>query len=508
MKAEERLINGTPVSQLSDSCFAWVSDAWQEKSEEEKQSYLENNTSSWHRKLPYRNAMGEVDRAAWKIAWRQVAWSTFSVYTFDGGPDGPTVVETLKANVPEGITLHKDNTFRDLNPVLESDEGDRYGREVCLEMKPTLVESITPGDNDALLQISEVASDSMFVEGVALFDGQVSSAGRLYTREFNDKAMEATLDWMAEGHTVTVYSRHGRAIPLRGQVFSRDIPIGRIVTLFRKGNAISYQGFIAPTAEGRDVQTLVKTGCLFASSIRTAIWTSQPATLNGQEVEEMLSATIQGIDFADEPGIEGAGVYKILEGDIEVQPMPVIMESNELLEQNMEGNVDELKDVTLEKLKEARSDLVDAIKGEVMEAVNETKDTELKELTREVLDAKCPALVEAIKTETLEAVTEETDKLKFEIKILESSQLGLSKKLADKVRAAASTPDEVAEQIDALRKAVVDEAMGTNSTSKSEEQTTATGQTSMATESKVVAKQNKAKVTEMDEMVNLAIGEG
>jgi len=502
MKAEERVINGTSVNELSDSCFAWISDSWKAMSEEAKRSHFENNSSSWHRKLPYRDAAGGVDRAAWKIAWRQVAWSTFSAHTFEGGSSGPDVVEVLKANVPVGITLHKDNTFRDSNPILESDEGDRYGREVCLEMKPTLVESITPGDNNALLQISEVASDSMFVEGVALFDGQVSSAGRLYTREFNDKAMEATLDWMADGHTVTVYSRHGRAIPPRGQQFSRDIPIGRIVTLFRKDNAISYQGFIAPTAEGRDVQTLVKTGCLFASSIRTAIWTSQPATLNGQEVEEMLSATIQGIDFADEPGIEGAGVYKILEGDIEVQPMPVIMESNEqIMEDN---NVDELKDVTLEQFKEARSDLVDAIKGEVMEAVNETKDTELKGLTREVLDAKCPALVEAIKTETLDATTEETDKLRFEITILEASQLGLSKKLADKVRAAAKTPEEVAEAVVELRKAVVDEALNTN---HPKEPTSAAGKQTLATEEKT-KQVNKGRVTEMDEMVNLSIGEG
>lgn len=439
----------TPNSNLPDSAFAWVSNEWRDLPDNEHSEIISKypNWLNSYRKLPFKNESGQVDKAAWKSSWRKVAWATFSPYEFYGGPAPKQVVEVLRQNAPYGVIIHKDNTFRDLSPTTESD--DIYGRTVQFDIKPFLVETYVPEQMqlDSYGFGGDISDGAMFVEGIALVDEAISSNGRYYSREFNDKAMEATLNYMKAGHTVTMYGSHGRAVPNAGSRWASGYPVGRIFTLERRGDNIWYQAFIVPTTEGRDMQTLIKTGCMYASSIRTGIWTSESAVINGQAVDKMLSAVIQGIDLADEPGIEDAGIYRILEdnGTTEVQ--------SESTENSTEEIEMDLSKLTLEEFLAARKDLADTITASAVEAYK---------VANPVVEAKNPDLEKKLAdaTAAVDALNAKLESAELKVAAYEQSTFGVSKTLAEAVIAKVTKVEDIAAFIAEEKPKAIDALLG------------------------------------------------
>ena len=175
------------------------------------------------------------------------------------------------------------------------------------EDKTLLVEAYRPA-----IEAIEEKDGKLFFEGVALVDNVLSHNKRFYSQEFNDAALEATNAWMEAGNVVTIYSRHSRATG--GMFGGEGIPIGRLDgKLWRHENTVRYRGMISPTHEGLDMQVLVRDGVVKPTSIRTTTYTAKPAEMEGETVDWLVSGRIEGIDFCERPGIEGAGVKRIYE---------------------------------------------------------------------------------------------------------------------------------------------------------------------------------------------------
>ena len=197
----------------------------------------------------------------------------------------------------------------------------------------------------------------LYFEGVALVDNLLSHNGYFYSAEFNDLCMNNTNAWMEAGNPLTMYTRHSKATGdfLGG---SEDIPIGRVDgPLWREGDTIRYKGMIAATSTGRDMQTLIREGIVKPTSIRTYTFTAKPATMDGEDVMWLTDGRVEGIDFCERPGIEGAGVKRIYEeappyADPQGEEVPTM----------------ELDALTYEELLEHRPDLLNRTPLSVMPA--------------------------------------------------------------------------------------------------------------------------------------------
>jgi len=286
-----------------------------------------------------------------------------------------------KAMVKAGYSKDKDGVWH-------------KGEEVDMPKgKKAVVENIPEGE--ALIGFSrdlvvvEENDKGMRVKGVALVDEAISKNNRYYGGRFNDKATEETNQYMAQGNLVTLYSRHAKALPHDGAV--RDLPVGQVVKpLAREGRVIVYEAVIAPTQDGKDVMALLRTFKKLPTSIRSTRYESRMVQMNGQPVEEMLSAVICGIDFTDEPGIEGAGVREILE------EAPKIEEVKQQEEEDMD-----LKELTLAMLEENRKDLLEQHAATVLEPLRaamqeQTKKTADLEGANTALSAKVTELEAAL----------------------------------------------------------------------------------------------------------------
>ncbi len=277
-------------------------------------------------------------------------------------------------------------------------------------------------------------------EGVALIDEAISQGGRgrYYSAGFNDRAMAATNLYMEHDGTVTIYSRHGKAVGEDGRArFPTGLPVGKVMEkLFRKGKEIRYIGFIAPTAEGRDVITLVETGVLSASSIRSTQFTSRKRTMDGVAIDEMLTAVINGIDLCDEAGIAGAGIKRILEGT------PNWTESEEEEEDDMGI---EYADLTLELLAENRKDLMDGFAATVLEAHTDEL-TPLQEQVTTLTGERDTAVARVTVLET------EAGASALDLAIEQAAQMGIGKLVAERLRAKTpATVEEVTEMLPGIR---------------------------------------------------------
>jgi len=315
------LPKGISQNDLDDGDFAWLSNAYKSGKTDDK---------SKGRKLPYK-VHGKVNRAGWKAAWRAAAHPGARHPSFAGGPSQQAVLKKLRAAKPKGIEIDVKNRFTDTE-----------------ENTPAvLIASERP------LEILEETQGGLRVAGVALIDGAISSNRRLYTAEFNDRCMEATNKYMAEGGTVTIFSRHGNAVGRSGQM-PTALPIGKVsAPLYRKESEIWYNGFIVDTTEGNDVIKLIKAEVMLATSIRAISYKSRMRRMNGQDVEELIEATIVGIDTTDEAGIRGAGIREVLE------EAPQFEEEEDM----------DYEKITMEELLEHRKDLLDEHAAAVQEAM-------------------------------------------------------------------------------------------------------------------------------------------
>lgn len=243
--------------------------------------------------------------------------------------------------------------------------------------------------------------------GVALTDYAVSQQGtgfeRYYSKEFNDLCLERTKEYVAQGHTVTIYNTHGAAF---GDMWTGPVknPIGKMEDIWRDGEDILYRGFISATGEGQDVIRLMLDGIRNETSVRIYEPSAEQRRLEDQEEREypdyltvMLDGYIGGIDFCDEAGIPGAGLVQILESAPRFHTQEDTM-------------------LTLETLKAEHPDLVSAIVEEKLGVLSELVAGLQEEKTRlatqlAAVEAQAPdtAALQA-KIDALEALVAEQEK--------------------------------------------------------------------------------------------------
>lgn len=417
---------GMTWTDLDDGDFAWLSDAYRSASKKER----EGMNKRQHRKLPYK-VHGKVDRQGWKTAWKAITGTSYLHPSLKGGPGADTVIAKLKRDKPAGITIDKDNHFHDTRGE------EVVGRNAVIAATDRQVSVVEGSEADA-------ETKGLRVKGVALVDEAVSQGGtgRYYSTKFNDACKEATNAFMGSGGVVTMYSRHGRAIAPPGQL-PTGLPIGKVDRpLFREGNEVMYEAFIAPTTEGKDVITLIKTGVMLATSIRAASYRSRMRKMGDLEIEELLEAVIIGIDLTDEAGIEGAGIKEVLE------------EAPQWTDEEQSEEEEEMvyEELTLKDLLERRKDLLDEYAASVKEALEAaaTGDApkalaELQKTHNAVLEEKEAALGKVAALEV------EAAKLKLDLAIEAAAQIGVGKMVAEELRANVKAEADIASLLPAAR---------------------------------------------------------
>jgi len=309
------------------------------------------------------------------------------------------------------------------------------------------------------------------IRGVALVDEVISQHGhgRYYSKAFNDRCMAATNVFMAEGGTVTVYSRHGKAIPPEGQL-STSLPVGKVAKpLWRKGNEVWYEAFIAPTTEGKDVIVLLKTEVMTASSIRAATYRSRKRKMDGRDVEEMIDAVIVGIDLADEAGIDGAGVREVLE---EAPTWSDEYSTREVTDM-------EWKDIDLKSLLENRKDLLEEYAASLKDVLP-AQDPKLAGRVTE-LEAQVKTLTEEKGTLTvkLDAATVQSGQLQLGLKVVEAAQFGVSRIVAEELAKVVKEEADIAKLLPDIKTKAIALLLG----NKPSDQVVGKGQTHIVEES-------------------------
>jgi hypothetical protein len=388
---------------LDDGDFAWISNAYKKASPAER----EKMNKGEHRKLPFK-VHGKVNVRGWRAAWVAAAnpGSARALKSYSGGPSREQVLAKLRANKPKGITIGDDNSITGEEALLDT---------VLLETDQKVI--IT----------EETENGELHFEGVALVDNAMSQNRRFYSATFNSRCMEETNRVIEEGGVVTIFSRHGRALGSFGSL-PTGLPVGKVPQLFREGNEIRYKGVIVPTTEGKDMMTLMKTGVMFGTSIRANKYESQPREFEGETVEEMVSATLAGIDFTDDPGIKGAGVVRILE------------EAPKWEQEEQEMNWEELK---LEELLEHAKPLLDEYAATVAEAVGE-QATALQGKVAELEEAVVKLTEEKVTlAEQATAATEQLAIVGLKLKVAEAAHVGMSKSIYEELASAVAKEEDI-----------------------------------------------------------------
>ena len=370
---------------LDDGDFAWVSNAYRSASREQK----EKMNKGEHRKLPYK-IHGKVNARGWRAAWIAAAnpGSARALKSYKGGPSREQVLAKLRRDKPKGITIDKDLSIH----------GEESGVLYASSQRLTFLEEV---------ELEGEKEPGLKYKGVALIDNVLSENDRFYSAEFNDRCMENTNKFMEGGGTVTIFSRHGKAVGGFLQM-PTGLPVGKVADpLYREGNEICYHGLIVPTTEGKDMMTLIRTEVMLANSIRADKWESVVRELDGKEVQDMVTAVLAGIDFTDNPGIEGAGVRRILE------------EAPVWEEEDMDW-----EEVTLEDLLENCKGLLDEYAATVVAAAQEQAQGKLEELTSAVatLTEEKGALV--ADTEKLSEAEDKLKELELKVKVAEAAHIG------------------------------------------------------------------------------------
>jgi hypothetical protein len=324
--------------------------------------------------------------------------------------------------------INKDNTFTD-------NAGEEVMSFLSASPKP--------------LTVLEETETGLKFKGVALIDEAVSANDRYYSARFNDRCMEATNAFMAGGGTVTIYSRHGRAMAAVGQL-ETALPIGKVFAPFwREGREVFYKGFIVPTTEGKDTKALILAAVLMGTSIRAYNCQSRLQRMNGRTVEVMEEAVIAGIDLTDEPGIHGAGIRQILE------------EAPKLEEIEQEEDMD-LKELTIEALQTGRPDLVKEIQATTVDANAAVAEDLKAKLAKAEADAKILVEERQKLAEGVAELKQANDALGLEAKIAVASLIGnLPKAVYEELKAKVKKPEDIVEAVKAAKeKALVEYALG------------------------------------------------
>jgi hypothetical protein len=330
-------------------------------------------------------------------------------------------------------------------------EGDGYR-----EVKRTILVEVPPSVGGIVLE--EPGEDgSLRFRGTALVDNVMSSNKRYYSAEFNDRALGMTEAFLAQGGTVTMFSRHGEAV---GTLFGppTGLPIGKVPRLWREGNKILYEAEVYPTSKGSDAIMLLQKGAMRDTSVRSLWFRSRLVKDDdGNIYEEMVDAIIQGIDLAEEAGIAGAGIDTFLE------EAPSLVELSELTEE-VQSMKELLKELTLEELTEQRPDLVQEIAASIKESLEEA-----------VLDPDEALPVLQEENQTLKGEKEDLEgqvaDLTLKLAVQEAAQIGAGKAIAKALGEEVEAVDQIEEKLSGIKKQVLDEYLA----SASSEETTTVG---------------------------------
>jgi len=241
----------------------------------------------------------------------------------------------------------------------------------------------------------------------------------------------------------------------------------QVPELFRDGDRIRYRAEVYPTTEGKDVQTLIEKGAMRDTSIRASRFRSRLSEdKDGNIVENIVSATIAGIDLCDEAGIAGAGIDEILE------------EAPQLTDIHIEEVDDmEFTELTLEQIKEHRPDLLDEHAASVAEALQAQlrqappdPTTDPSALAEELKKkgGELATLLEEQKTLKGEKDAWEAEKadLTFKLAIQEAAQIGASKAIAEALTEKVKKAEDIEGVLSEVREAVLEEYVASLSPEK------------------------------------------
>ena len=281
--------------------------------------------------------------------------------------------------------------------------------------------------------------------GVASIDYAISRNGNYYDRAFNDRMLEATLEYMNGGEVVSVFSRHGKAV--QPDSLPTGLPVGHVIDVFREGNKIKYVTGIVDTAEGRDVAKLIQSKTIRATSIRlsSSDFEFEEVTMDGKKYRKAVRGRIKGIDLADEAGIKGAGIEAVLEeAPSNIEPFTGT---------TSEGGIMEWDKVTMKDLQEHCAGLLEEYKVSVLEAnPPATNEEALTALTaeRDQLKTRVGELEESTAS-AIEAAESNVAKLELEIALLESSQIGAGREIYAALKEKVTKKDEIAGVLEEVR---------------------------------------------------------
>ena len=315
---------------------------------------------------------------------------------------------------------------------------------------------ITPLDQLTILE--ETADGGLKIEGVALVDEAISANRRYYSEDFNNAAMIATNLYRKHGGKVTVYSRHGRAVGEQGNArHPVGLPVGVVTeNLFRQDSEVKYRAFIAPTSEGRDVITLVRSKVLEGTSIRSNRFKSRSRRMtDGTVVEEMLEAVITGIDLCDAPGIPGAGITAILE-----EKPTWVAEEDEDEDKKPKTEEDQehmdWEKVTLAELKEHCAALLEEYAADIKQKVTVLEGTvaSLTEARVALVTERDTALAGTAPLQT------EVGQLRLSLAIQRAAQIGVGRDIVEALEKRVKTAEEIAGVIEEVRSTALAAVLG------------------------------------------------
>jgi hypothetical protein len=339
--------------------------------------------------------------------------------------------------------------------------------------------------------LAQALDSGLRYSGTALVDYAISQQGswreRYYSPEYNDKAMIATNEYMERGYPVTVYNKHDA-------VFSSENPIGKIVSpLWREGDEIRYKGRISPTERGREAMILIFDEVMQPTSVRQYECKTALRRILGNEdddnddkgeerwILELLEGRIGGIDFCDQPGINGAGIKRLesapeflptsgnyLRADIpdvdeweanwdeETGTVTVYAHYESETEDDMDW-----KDITLDQLKENRPDLLAShtVAGlEALAVANTGMQARIVELEAREMPPDLSGENAKLKA-TLAAMQQQVADWQFQVQLEQVSHTLIGKAVAEKLREAGVGPNELAAKAKEYRDAAIMESV-------------------------------------------------
>jgi hypothetical protein len=177
---------------------------------------------------------------------------------------------------------------------------------------------------------------------------------------------------------ITVYARHAHASS------ADKLPVGKVVGLERQGGIGYAIEEIAPTTDGRDVQTLARNKMLNAVSLRAGAdsYSLEDITINGEEAFD-VDLDLDGIDFAPDGPAQPTYGIEVLAAEARVEPVVSQPKRSERV----------LEEITLEAVRG---------KTEIVQALEAPLKAEIAKLTQERDEARTALAEKDVKLAEIE----------------------------------------------------------------------------------------------------------